>query len=356
MKLRGEQLADPAVRDTHHPDFVVEHPGLVRDRFDDVVSIEVLQRLEEVECSARAAHPAHADVDDGEAHEIRQDGDAAFRSGRIGVRVARVLDERRIRRKEVGPVRERGIGRQAGFARGAGGRVHGQGKLRPIAGGEVLVTAGRDGLAVDARIPRRRRSVVHDERRRLHPIGTPPDAVPGALRDVTEQQPTERVGLLRVEGLPPRGDERHLLVRREARDVYLVDAAGGFEWWGRRRSTRERADEDQEDGRRPASAHQHRALSLFSAVGHLTLPSELGLPSLLAGRGKGSLKPPELLPGWFDGRAVNSCGGRPGMGVDHLGLLQTALCGCSGKKEAQEPAIPARAARPARHTEVHRNG
>ena len=198
LKLSGEQLADPAVRDTHHADLVVEHPGLVRDRFDDVVSIEVLQGLEEVECSTRAAHPAHADVDDGEAHEIGEDGDAALGSGRIGIRVARVLDERRIRREEVGPVRQLGVGRQAGFARGARGRVHGEGELRPVARGEVLVAAGRDGLLVDARIPRRRRLVVDDERPGLHAIGVSAHAVPETGLNVAEQHPAERGGLLCV--------------------------------------------------------------------------------------------------------------------------------------------------------------
>ena len=80
IELGREQLADRAVRDPHHPDLVVEHPRLVGDRLDDVVAVEVLQRLEEVEGAARAAGPAHVDVDDREAHEVREDGDAVDRA------------------------------------------------------------------------------------------------------------------------------------------------------------------------------------------------------------------------------------------------------------------------------------
>ena len=46
--------------------------------------------------------PTHVDVDDREAHEIREDGDPVLRSSRIRVPVARVFDERRVRRKVVG--------------------------------------------------------------------------------------------------------------------------------------------------------------------------------------------------------------------------------------------------------------
>ena len=63
----------------------------------DVVAVEALQRLEEVERAARAAGAAHVDVDDREAHQVGEDRDAALRAGRVGVAVARVLDQRRRR-------------------------------------------------------------------------------------------------------------------------------------------------------------------------------------------------------------------------------------------------------------------
>ncbi len=49
LQLRGEELADCAVGDPEHADLVTEDPGLVGDRFDHVVAIEILQRLEEVD-------------------------------------------------------------------------------------------------------------------------------------------------------------------------------------------------------------------------------------------------------------------------------------------------------------------
>ena len=68
--LAGEELADAAVGDAHHPDLVVGDPRLPGDRLDDVVAVEVLQRLEEVERAARAARAAHVDVDDRESHDV----------------------------------------------------------------------------------------------------------------------------------------------------------------------------------------------------------------------------------------------------------------------------------------------
>ena len=81
------------------PTLWIEHPRLVGDRFDHVVAVEVLQRLEEVEGAARAAGAAHVHVDHGEAHQVGEHGDAVFRAGRVRVAVARVLDQRRVRRQ-----------------------------------------------------------------------------------------------------------------------------------------------------------------------------------------------------------------------------------------------------------------
>ena len=62
---------------------------------DDVVPVEVLQRLEEVEGTSRAAGPADVHVDDGETHQVGDHGDAVHRAGGVGVAVAGVLDQRR---------------------------------------------------------------------------------------------------------------------------------------------------------------------------------------------------------------------------------------------------------------------
>ena len=83
---RGEQLADAAVGDPHHPDLVALDPRLAGDRLDHVVAVEALQRLEEVEGAARATGAAHVDVDDGEAHQVADQRDAAL--GAVGIRVA----------------------------------------------------------------------------------------------------------------------------------------------------------------------------------------------------------------------------------------------------------------------------
>ena len=111
IRLRGEELADPAVGDAHHPHLVVQDPRLARDRLDHVVAVEALQRLEEVEGAARAAGAAHVHVDDREAHQVGEDRDPALRPGRIGVAVAGVLDQGR--RRPGWDVRQRKAERQA---------------------------------------------------------------------------------------------------------------------------------------------------------------------------------------------------------------------------------------------------
>ena len=141
LERSGEELADPAVGDAHHPDLVVLHPRLAGDRLDDVVAVEALQRLEEVEGAARATGAAHVDVDDREAHEVREDGDAALRSVRLGVPVARVLDQRRVRRRVRGAAGDGEARGKPGEARRARRQVHVDGELRPVAGREVPVAA-----------------------------------------------------------------------------------------------------------------------------------------------------------------------------------------------------------------------
>ncbi len=98
-QLRREQLADRAVGDAEHAHLVAEHPRLVGDRLDHVVAVEVLHVFEEVVGAARAAGSAHVHVDHREAHQVGEHRDAVFRAGRVRIPVARVLDQRRIRRR-----------------------------------------------------------------------------------------------------------------------------------------------------------------------------------------------------------------------------------------------------------------
>ncbi len=117
--LGGEQLADPAIGDAHHPHLVMQHPRLARDRLDHVVAVEVLERLEEVVGAAGAAGAAHVDVDDRKPHQVGDDRDPVLGTGRVGVSVAGVLDQRRPRR----PARRRRGHRHAGRQRQPGQRV-----------------------------------------------------------------------------------------------------------------------------------------------------------------------------------------------------------------------------------------
>ena len=98
IRRADEQLADAAVGDPHRPDLVVQHPRLPGDGLDDVVAVEALEALEVVKRTARAAGAPHVDVDDGEAEQVRDLGEAAVRTvERICVAVAGVLNERRVR-------------------------------------------------------------------------------------------------------------------------------------------------------------------------------------------------------------------------------------------------------------------
>ena len=161
------------------------HPRLAGDRLDHVVAVEALQRLEEVERATRAAGAAHVHVDDREAHQVREHRDAARRSGRVGVAVARVLDQRRVRRQRTrgwsGSSGCRAAGRDARLVGLVGGCTL-YGELRAVAGREVPVAAARDRLVVDRRVPRRRALGVHGDRRRLRAVGDPAHAVAARRR------------------------------------------------------------------------------------------------------------------------------------------------------------------------------
>ena len=145
LRRGREELADAAVGDPHHPDFVVQHPGLAGDRLDDVVAVEALQRLEEVEGAARAAGAAHVDVDDREAHQVGDDRDPALRdrpgrrtrspSTRSGSGSGRpAAAAARSRRQDFGHVL---------------GRMDVDRQFGAVARGQVSVAAFRDRLAVE---------------------------------------------------------------------------------------------------------------------------------------------------------------------------------------------------------------
>jgi hypothetical protein len=70
----------------------MQGPALAGHGLDDVVAVERLVGLEVVERAARAARAAHVHVNDGEADQVADDGDAALGARRTGVPVARVLD------------------------------------------------------------------------------------------------------------------------------------------------------------------------------------------------------------------------------------------------------------------------
>ena len=252
-ELCREQLADSPVGDPHHPDLVIAHPWLACDRLDDVVSVEALKRLEEIEGATRAAGAAHVHVDDREAHQVREDGDTAVRAGRVGVSVTRIFDQGRVRRSVSRATWNRYARRQTGLSRGTCRRVHVDGELRSVAGGEVCVAIGRNRLVVDPWIPGRRLVGVHRQCPRFQPIRISAHAVTACRRHVPKQQPAERVGILRLEGLSRGVGERRRRVGCEAGDVHLVGAAERVK--GRRRGGSvggcQRTDDE-------PSAHQHR--------------------------------------------------------------------------------------------------
>ena len=218
--LGGEQLADPAVGDSHHPDLVMESPRLARDRLDHVVPVEALQRLEEVEGATRAAGAAHVDVDHREAHQVGEDGDPALRTGRVRVPVARVLDQGRS-----GPRGERRQLHAGQHLRHVLRRMHVHGQLGAVAGGHIAVAAGGDGLVVDGGARRSRLSREHGQRARCLPARGGTHAVAGSRRHAAEQDAPQRVGLPGGDGLAGAVQQRHLRARSDTGHVDLLHAA-----------------------------------------------------------------------------------------------------------------------------------
>ena len=92
----GERLRDTGVRDANHAGLAVQHPRLRGYRFDDVVPIEALQRLEEVERAARATGAADVHADGRVPEELR-DLRAGLRVAGMPRVVAGVLDDGRER-------------------------------------------------------------------------------------------------------------------------------------------------------------------------------------------------------------------------------------------------------------------
>ena len=109
---RGEELRDARVRDADHADLAVRDPRLRGDRFDDVVAVGPLQRLEELERAARTAGAADVDADGCEPERGR-DQRARLRRVRVRRRVPGVLDDGRVRTL-VGRARQRDVHRQQG--------------------------------------------------------------------------------------------------------------------------------------------------------------------------------------------------------------------------------------------------
>src|SRR5205823_7352602 len=95
--------------------------------------------------AAGAAGAAHVDVDDGEAHEVGEHGDAVGRAGRVGVAVAGVFDQRRVRRGGVGEAGREVVVRHA-LAGGSRRRVDVVGELGAVAGRQVAVALVGDRL------------------------------------------------------------------------------------------------------------------------------------------------------------------------------------------------------------------
>ena len=251
----GEQLADAAVGDAHHPDLAVRDPGLAGDRLDDVVAVEALQRLEEVERAAGAAGAAHVDVDDGEAHQVGEDRDPALRAGRVGVAVAGVLDQRRRRRggRRAGQ-RDREWERRR--ARDVLRRVHVDRELGAVAGRQVPVAARGDRLAVAVRARRGGALGEHGQRPGLLAAALDPHAVPVARLDLAEDQAAEPVRARGPDRAPAGVQQGRARARREAGHVDLPRAAVRVDR-GLRGARGGREHEREDDGGGDADSPRH---------------------------------------------------------------------------------------------------
>ena len=73
VRAGHHQLGEPRIGDPHHPDLVVEDPGLRAHGLDDVVAVVVRGQAEQVERAAGAAGAAHLDADGDEAQQRRDD-------------------------------------------------------------------------------------------------------------------------------------------------------------------------------------------------------------------------------------------------------------------------------------------
>jgi hypothetical protein len=111
--------------------------------------------------------------------------------------------------------------------------VHVDGQLGAVAGREVAVARGRQGLVVDVGAGRRGRGAGHRQRIGLLPAVDGAHAVAAARLDLAEQQPAEEAGLARLNGLARTVDQSHPLIRRETGHVDLLGAAMGAERRGR---------------------------------------------------------------------------------------------------------------------------
>ena len=229
LGLRGEQLADAAVGDAHHPHLAVGDPRLMRHRLHDVVAVEVLQRLEEVERPARAARAAHVDVDDGEPHQVGERGDAAHRPVGLGVAVARVLDQGRglhagcDQRRELAGQLGRKV--EALGVRDVRRRMDRVRQLGAVAGGHVAVAVRRDRLVVD--VGRGRGGLLRQDRQRSGRLAGRVEPHPIAIsrRDLAEQDPAEVVGGPGLDHLIGGVEQRGRAAGGQAGCVDLLDAA-----------------------------------------------------------------------------------------------------------------------------------
>ena len=231
LLLCREQLADPAVGDAEHAHLVAEHPRLVCDRLDHVVAIEVLHVFKEVKGAARAAGSPHVHVDYGEAHQVGKHRDAVFRTRRVRVPVARVLDDRRVgsrvarrRHPRYRKRRKMKARRDAWLACRTARRVHVDRQFCAVACLQVRVAVVGDRLVVDARVPRCRRIGVNRDRFGGFPCGGDADLVVLAWLHFPEQHASKRVRVLRGDGRVL-FQQRHLGVRRQAGRVHLFGAA-----------------------------------------------------------------------------------------------------------------------------------
>ncbi len=257
VQLRREQLADRSVGDAEHPDFVTEDPGLFSDRFDHVIAIGVLQRFEEVVGAARAAGSSHVHVDDGEAHQVGEHRDAVFGAGRVGISVAGVLDQRRIRRYMAHRRRECRKFEQPARARltcGFGRRVDVDRQLDAVPRRQVLVSAVGDFLVVGFGIPWRRFLGVvamNLQLARLFAAGGQLNPVAASRFHVPEQQAAFGVRVLGVHNVAAL-QQRRLSIRGQASRIHLVHAPLRGE--GGRACNRHQADSERQKRADDASA------------------------------------------------------------------------------------------------------